>query len=75
LPQIFQFSHFFFSKIGLHNINCNWAFYSRKTDSELVWTEEENISFGAKIEKGDYVKISCMAGSRQWFVKSFLYYF
>jgi len=71
LPQIFQFSHFFFSKIGLHNINCNWAFYSRKTDSELVWTEEENISFGAKIEKGDYVKISCMAGSRQWFVEGF----
>ncbi|CAK5091150.1 unnamed protein product [Meloidogyne enterolobii] len=54
------------SKIGLHNINCNWAFYSRKTDSELFWTEEENISFGVKIEKGDYVKISCMAGSRQW---------
>nr|CAD2137226.1 unnamed protein product [Meloidogyne enterolobii] len=53
-------------KIGLHNINCNWAFYSRKTDSELVWTEEEIIRFGAKIEKGDYVKISCMAGSRQW---------
>uniref|UniRef100_A0A1I8BSW1 DUF229 domain-containing protein n=1 Tax=Meloidogyne hapla TaxID=6305 RepID=A0A1I8BSW1_MELHA len=54
------------SEIGLHNINCNWAFYNRKTDSELIWTEEENISFGAKIEKGDYLKISCMAGSKQW---------
>lgn len=53
-------------QIGLDKIQCQWAFYDRIDDGNLHWTDEKSFTFGAKIEEGDYLKVTCQTDSEKW---------